>query len=314
MYLYKFYSLKMNTNKALLFTVALLNAVAAFSQQPDVLLSSIKVVKPGATLVKLAQQFAFAEGPAVNKAGDIYFTDQPNDKIWKYDLNGKLSVFMDKTGRANGLYFDKQQRIIACADEQNELRAITLKKKVTVLLSNFEGQKLNGPNDLWVDKKGGVYFTDPYYQRDYWQRKKPDMKGCYVYYLPKGKSKAVIVDSLLVQPNGIVGKADGSTLYVADINDNKTYRYQISADGRLTNRQLFAAQGSDGMTIDREGNIYLAGVGVTVYNAQGVKLGNIPVPSKWVGNLCFGGRHRNLLLITASESVYTLQMAVQGEE
>ncbi|MEO6356316.1 MAG: SMP-30/gluconolactonase/LRE family protein, partial [Ferruginibacter sp.] len=64
----------------------------------------------------------------------------------------------------------------------------------------------------------------------------------------------------------------------------------------------------------REGNIYLAGVGITVYNPQGVKLGNIPVPSKWVGNLCFGGRHRDLLLITASESVYTLQMAVKGEE
>ncbi|CAN5249416.1 SMP-30/gluconolactonase/LRE family protein [soil metagenome] len=277
-------------------------------------LDSIKVVAPHAALKLVSNQFTFAEGPAVDKKGDIYFTDQPNDKIWKYDINGKLSLFMDKTGRANGLYFDNQQRIIACADEQNELRAITLKKKVTVLLDNFEGQKLNGPNDLWVDKKGGIYFTDPYYQRDYWQRKKPDMKGCYVYYLPKGKSKALIVDSLLVQPNGIVGKADGSTLYVADINDNKTYRYQINADGSLTNRQLFVAQGSDGMTIDREGNIYLAGVGVTVYNAQGVKLGNIPVPSKWVGNLCFGGRHRDLLLITASESVYTLQMAVKGEE
>lgn len=294
--------------------IVLLVGKQAMAQTTVQSLDSIKVVAPHAALKLVSNQFTFAEGPAVDKKGDIYFTDQPNDKIWKYDINGKLSLFMDKTGRANGLYFDNQQRIIACADEQNELRAITLKKKVTVLLDNFEGQKLNGPNDLWVDKKGGIYFTDPYYQRDYWQRKKPDMKGCYVYYLPKGKSKALIVDSLLVQPNGIVGKADGSTLYVADINDNKTYRYQINADGSLTNRQLFVAQGSDGMTIDREGNIYLAGVGVTVYNAQGVKLGNIPVPSKWVGNLCFGGRHRDLLLITASESVYTLQMAVKGEE
>jgi gluconolactonase len=294
--------------------IVLLVGKQAMAQTTVQSLDSIKVVAPHAALKLVSNQFAFAEGPAVDKKGDIYFTDQPNDKIWKYDINGKLSLFMDKTGRANGLYFDNQQRIIACADEQNELRAITLKKKVTVLLDNFEGQKLNGPNDLWVDKKGGIYFTDPYYQRDYWQRKKPDMRGCYVYYLPKGKSKALIVDSLLVQPNGIVGKADGSTLYVADINDNKTYRYQINADGSLTNRQLFVAQGSDGMTIDREGNIYLAGVGITVYNPQGVKLGNIPVPSKWVGNLCFGGLHRDLLLITASESVYTLQMAVKGEE
>jgi gluconolactonase len=304
----------MFTKKHFLFSLIVLHGFVAFSQQPEVPLSAIKTVKPGAVLVKLPQQFGFSEGPAVDKAGNIYFTDQPNDKIWKYNINGKLSVFMDKTGRANGLYFDRQQRIIACADEQNELRAITLQKKVMVLLSNFEGQKLNGPNDLWIDQKGGIYFTDPYYQRDYWQRKKPDMKGQYVYYLPKGKTKAVIVDTILVKPNGIVGKADGSTLYVADIGDNKTWQYQINADGSLTNRRLFVEQGADGITIDREGNLYLAGVGVTVYNALGEKLGNIPIPSKWVGNICFGGRHRNLLLITASESVYTLQMAVKGEE
>lgn len=296
-------------------TAILLHAAIAFCQQPTVQsFDSIKLVKSGAALVKLSQQFAFAEGPAVDKVGNIYFTDQPNDKIWKYDVDGKLSVFMDKTGRANGLYVDKKGSIIACSDEHNELWAITPKRKVTVLLTDVEGKKLNGPNDLWIDKKGGIYFTDPYYQRDYWQRKKPELKGQYVYYLPKGKEQAVIVDSLLVKPNGIVGKADGSTLYVADIADNKTYQYQINADGSLSNRRLFVAQGSDGITIDTEGNLYLSGRGVTIYNAAGTQLGNIPVPSNWVGNICFGGRDRTTLLITASESVYTLEMVVKGEE
>ena len=298
-----------------LLTAILLHAAIAFCQQPAVpSLDAIKLVKPGAALIKLSQQFAFCEGPAVDKAGNIYFTDQPNDKIWKYDVDGKLSVFMDKTGRANGLYVDKKGRIISCSDERNELWAITPKKKVTVLLTDVQGKKLNGPNDLWIDKKEGIYFTDPYYQRDYWQRKKPELKGQYVYYLPKGKKQAVIVDSLLVQPNGIVGKADGSTLYVADIADNKTYQYHINADGSLSDRRLFVAQGSDGITIDTEGNLYLSGKGVTIYNSTGIKLGNIPVPSNWVGNLCFGGRDRTTLLITASESVYTLQMVVKGEE
>ncbi len=186
------------------------------------------------------------------------------------------------------------------------------KKKVTILLGNVEGEKLNGPNDLWIDDKGGIYFTDPYYQRNYWQRKKPDLKGQYVYYLPKGKKTAIVVDSLLVKPNGIVGKAEDNILYVADIGDNKTYKYQINGDGSLSNRQLFAAQGSDGMTMDAEGNIYLTGKGVTIYNSSGVKMGNIAVPSGWVANVCFGGRDRKTLFITASESVYTLQMAVKG--
>ncbi|MGA0560093.1 SMP-30/gluconolactonase/LRE family protein [Larkinella sp. VNQ87] len=275
---------------------------------------SVKVTAPGAAPKQISNQFKFTEGPAVNKKGDIYFTDQPNDKIWKYDTDGKLSVYMEKTGRSNGLYFDKKGNLIACADEKDELWSISPKGKVTVLLNDFEGKRLNGPNDLWIDPKGGIYFTDPYYQRDYWERKKPDLDGQKVYYLPKGKKEAVVVDGNLLQPNGIVGSPDGKYLFVADIRDNKTYKYEINADGSLTNRQLFVPQGSDGITLDEQGNLYLSGRGVTVYNAQGEKIQHIPVPSRWVGNLCFGGKNRKTLFITASESVYTLEMQVKGVE
>ncbi len=295
---------------ACIFPFIALCAVASFCQSPD----AVKVVKPGAALVQVSKQFSFTEGPAVDKSGNIFFTDQPNDKIWKYDVNGKLSVFMHKTGRSNGLYFDNKGRIIACADEKNELWAITQKKEVTVLLEGIEGRRLNGPNDLWVDKKGGIYFTDPYYQRDYWERKNSDLKGQYVYYLAKGKQEPVIIDSTLVQPNGIVGTPDGKYLFVADIGANKTYKYEINASGMLTNRQLFVPQGSDGMTIDNEGNLYLSGGGITVYDKAGTKLGNIPVPANWTANVCFGGKDRNVLFITASEAVYTLQMQVKGVE
>ena len=275
---------------------------------------SVKVTATGAVPKQISSQFKFTEGPAVNKKGDVYFTDQPNDKIWKYDTDGNLSLYRDKTGRSNGLYFDKKGNLIACADEKNELWSISPKGKVTVLLTDFEGKRLNGPNDLWIDAKGGIYFTDPYYQRDYWERKKPDLEGQKVYYLPKGKKQPVVVDGDLMQPNGIVGTPDGKSLYVADIRANKTYKYQINDDGTLTNRQLFVLQGSDGMTIDNQGNIYLSGKGVTVYNSAGEKLQVIPVPSRWVGNLCFGGKDRRTLFITASESVYTLEMQVKGAE
>jgi gluconolactonase len=276
-------------------------AIATTIQAQSGRLDSISVVAPDAELKQVSNQFTFTEGPAVNKKGDIYFTDQPNDKIWLYDTNGKLSLYMDKTGRSNGLYFDKKGNLISCADAKNELWSISPDKKIKVLLTDFEGKKLNGPNDLWIDPKGNIYFTDPYYQRDYWERKKPDLDGQKVYYLPKGKQQPITVDADLQQPNGIVGTPDGKHLYVADIRAGKTYKYDIAADGSLTNRQLFVSQGSDGMTLDNQGNLYLSGKGITVYSPEGQ-------------NLCFGGKARNVLFITATESVYTLPMRVKGVE
>jgi len=273
------------------------------------------IVAPGASLQKISSQFSFTEGASVDKKGNVFFTDQPNDKIWKYDLDGKLSVFMDKTGRSNGTYFDHKGNLLTCADENNEIWSIDPKRKVTVILKDFEGHHFNGPNDLWEDLKGGIYFTDPYYQRPYWKRTEPEIKGEKVYYLPKGKKKAFVVADDLLQPNGIVGTTDGKFLYVADIKDDKTYEYKINADGSLADKRLFCSQGSDGMTLDNRGNVYLTGtVGVTVYNMKGEKIKVIEVPSKWTANLCFGGRKKNILFITASESVYTMEMSVHGVE
>ena len=272
------------------------------------------LIAKGAKLECVSNDFSFTEGPAVDKNGNIFFTDQPNDKIWKYSTHGKLSIFMNKTGRSNGLYFDHKGNLIACADEKDELWSIDPTGKVTILLKDFQGHRLNGPNDLWIDKSGGIYFTDPYYQRPYWDRKVPDINGEKVYYLPRGKKEPIIVADDLLQPNGIVGTPDGKYLYVADIRDNKTYRYIINTDGSLRDKSLVIQQGSDGMTLDNKGNIYLTGSGVTVYNKNGEKIMNIPVPSKWTANVCFGGRNRSTLFITASESVYTLAMNVKGVE
>jgi gluconolactonase len=288
---------------------------SSFSQQnSEEIFDSMKLVAADAKLIKVSGQFSFTEGPAVDKNGAIYFTDQPNDKIWKYGIDGKLSLFMEKTGRSNGLFIDSKGNIISCADEKNELWSISTNKKVKVLLSSFEGKKLNGPNDLWIDKKGGIYFTDPYYQRDYWERKKPEIEEQRVYYLPKGKTEAIIADDKLKQPNGIVGSPDGRFLYVADIGDSKTYRYKIEPDATLSDRTLLFNQGSDGMTLDDEGNIYITGNGVNIYNKDGIKIGHIPVPAGWTANVCFGGKDMHTLFITALESVYTIAMRVWGVE
>jgi gluconolactonase len=265
-----------------------------------------------ATPQLVSKQFKFTEGPAVDRVGNVFFTDQPNNKIWKYSTSGKLSVFLDPAGRANGLYFDHKGNLIACADEKNQLWSISPAGKVTVLLDQLGGRRFNGPNDVWVDPKGGLFFTDPYYQRDYWTHTASELPGQYVYYLGPGQKQPTAVDTQLKQPNGIIGTPDGRTLYVADIGDNKTYRYQIGPGGTLTGRRLIINQGSDGMTIDERGNIYLTGKGVTVYSPSGQQLAHIDVPADWTANVCFGGKDRKTLFITASEALYVLPMRVRG--
>jgi len=260
----------------------------------------------------VAKQFSFTEGPAVDKKGNVFFTDQPNNKIWKYDTDGKLSVFLDSAGRSNGMYFDKKGNLISCADADDQLWSISPKGKVTVLLKDYEGHKFNGPNDVWVRPDGGIYITDPYYQRNYWTRKQPDLDGQKLYFLAKGKAPAVMVDDKFVRPNGIIGTPDGKNLYVADIGDNKTYRYDINKDGTLTNRTLFIAMGCDGMTIDEHGNIYMCGKGVTIVNPKGEKIGHIDIDEPWTANICFGGKNKDVLFITASKAVYTFKMNVKG--
>lgn len=273
--------------------------------------TSSNIIADGAKPQLVSGQFSFTEGPAVDKQGNIFFTDQPNDKIWKYDTEGQLSVFLDKTGRSNGMYFDKKGNLITAADEKNQLWSISPDKKITILLDNYHGKRFNGPNDLWIHPKGGIFFTDPYYQRPYWERKKAEMSGRHLYYLPRGKNEALIVDSNLVQPNGIIGSADGKHLFVADINDKKTYKYDISKNGSLTDRRLFTAMGSDGMTLDNKGNLYITGQGVTVFNPEGKKIEHISLPG-WTANVCFGGKNRDVLFITSNTSVYTLKMKVRG--
>ncbi|MGK9120574.1 MULTISPECIES: SMP-30/gluconolactonase/LRE family protein [Sphingobacteriaceae] len=271
---------------------------------------SSEIVLAGEQLQLVGDGFAFTEGPAADRDGNVYFTDQPNNRIWKYDLQGKLSIFMENAGRANGLYFDKEGALIACADEQNQLWRIE-NGVVEKLVRHYQDTLLNGPNDVWVAPNGFIYFTDPYYQRDYWKRKAPDLKVQALYLYKKG-GHLVRLDDRFKRPNGIVGTPDGHYLYVADIGDDKTYRYILKKNGKLAKKRLFIHKGSDGMTIDTQGNLYLTGKGVTVYDKQGKEIAHISVPAKWTANVCFGGRDGNILFITASDKVFTLKMRTKG--
>ncbi len=134
-----------------------------------------------------------------------------------------------------------------------------------------------------------------------------------MYYLAKGQSQPIVVAETLQKPNGLAGTADGKYLFVADIKADKTYRFDINKNGSLSNQQLFVDKGSDGLTLDERGNVYITGSkGVTIFNKQGKKTGLIAIPEPWTANVCFGGKKKNILFITASKAVYTMQMDVQG--
>lgn len=290
--------------------VVLLILLAAFAARTGNAAEGITA--PDAKLEKLSGEFQFTEGPAADADGNVFFTDQPNDRIMKWSTDGKLSTFMQPCGRANGLCFDAKGQLLACADENNQLWSIDPAGKSTVLLKDFGGKLLNGPNDLWLRPDGGIYFTDPFYKRSYWKRGPKEQDGEHVYYLPPNRQNLRRVVTDLKQPNGIIGSPDGARLYVADIGAGKTYSYSVQPDGNLADKQLFCEMGSDGLTIDNEGNVYLTGRGVIVFDRTGKKIEQIPVPESWTANVCFGGKDRQTLFITASKGLYALRTRVKG--
>ncbi|MBC3541978.1 SMP-30/gluconolactonase/LRE family protein [Rufibacter sediminis] len=272
------------------------------------------IVAKGAKVEKLGDGYAFTEGPAVDRDGNVYFTDQPNNKIFKWTAStGTISLFSEQAGRSNGLYFDGKGNLIAAADMDNQLWSFDKVGQPTVLVKEYQGKLLNGPNDLWIAPSGAIYLTDPLYKRDYWTRNpERQQAGEFLYYLSPDRSQFYPVDKDLVKPNGIVGTPDGKKLYVADIDANKTYEYTIQKNGALSGRKLFANMGSDGMTIDRQGNVYLTGKGVTVFDKAGQQIAHIPIPENWTANVVFGGKDRSTLFITAMGAVYGVKMNVKG--
>jgi len=270
------------------------------------------VVVPGAKLEKLAGDFKFTEGPTCDQHGNVFFTDQPNDRILKWSVDGKLSTFLQPAGRANGMCFDAKGNLIACADEHNELWSIAPDKTVAVLVTNFNGKYLNGPNDLWIAPNGGMFITDPFYRRDWWGHTVMALTNQAVFYLSPDRKVFALVADDLKQPNGIIGTPDGKNLFVSDIGAGQTWRYAIQPGGSLTNKTLFCSLGSDGMTMDADGNLYLTGKGVTVFDQAGKKIDHLDVPENWTANVSFGGKNHQTLFITASKSLYSIKLRVKG--
>ena len=295
-------------NKTIIIAISLIMPSALLMQAQE---NRKSIIAINATVEQVGSGFSFTEGPTADKDGRVYFTDQPNDRIYVWDENEGISLWLEGTGRSNGMYFDSEYRLFICADEKNELAYFDENKNLITLCDSYNHKHLNGPNDVWVSPNGGIYFTDPYYHRKWWgenHKEIQDVRGTY-YLSANGKLSLEIND--LNTPNGLVGTPDGKTLYVADIKDGKTWKYDINIDGKLTNKTFFAPKGSDGMTIDNEGNIYLTSGKVWVYNPKGELIEEIEFPES-PSNVCFGGKDRNILFVTARKGVYTLKMNVKG--
>lgn len=263
------------------------------------------LVAPGAVVKKLAGDFRFTEGPAADASGDVYFTDIPNERIHCWSTDGTLSVFREESGRANGLMFAPSGNLLVCEHADGRLVSIDADGVVTVLADEYEGKRFNSPNDLWIDPKGGVYFTDPRYGN----RDSMEMDSEDVYYLTPDRQSVTRVIDDLVRPNGVIGTPDGKTLYVADQKGGTVYRYAIQPDGSLSGREAFAPFGVDGMAMDERGNLYLAADSIRIFAPSGEFLEEIEFPER-PSNVCFGGPDGKTLFVTARTSLYSVRMTL----
>ncbi len=263
------------------------------------------LVKAGATFRKLAGDFKFTEGPALAPDGSIHFSDIPNERIHRYDpATGALSVFREQSGKANGLFFTPAGALVACEGGNRRVTRTDFSGKFEVLTDKWEGKKFNSPNDIAPDGHGGFYFSDPRYGKG--EAREIDVEA--VYYIDRG-GKASQVAADLVKPNGLILSPDGKRLYVADPGAEKTYVYDIEGPGKIGNKREFASVGSDGMTVDKLGNIYVTWKGeIIAFSPEGKEVLRLAVPEAPANCLLVG----KTLYATARTGFYAIDLEVEG--
>ena len=283
----------------------------------SILAADSPVIAPGAKLVILGEGFPYADGPAADRDGNVFFTDPFKNRIVKWNAgDGKFSDWLTPSGYAKGLAFDKVGNLLAAAVERGELWSIAPDKAVSVLATNVGGKQFNGPANLWISPDGGVYFVDPNYRVTFMIRDlNSRMAGQHVYFMAADRRTVTQVTTDVLKPTGIIGTPDGKVLYVGDMAGRTILAYDIGPDGELTNKRLFYERSSDGMTIDVEGNIYRTGTtGVTVLDKTGKEIEQIDVPMGSALDVTFGGKDRDMLFIIGINYVYGLKMRVKGAD
>jgi len=272
---------------------------AAFSQGSS-------LVEAGAEVIEVRAGFAFLEGPVSDRSGNLFFTDIDGNRVHKMDVDGNFSTAYEPSNHANGLTLDLDGNLLICEQSGQRLVKMDENGNITVVADGYNGKPFNSPNDAWVHPNGSIYLTDPRYQ---FPEGALSQDGEYVYRIASdGSVSAIITD--IPKPNGVVGTEDGRTLYIASTELRKVFRYELNADGTVSNRSEFADQGSDGMTMDQYGNVYLTWAGgVSIRNPQGEEIEFIETP-QMPATVGFGGADGKTLYMTARTGLYSVRMNV----
>ena len=283
----------------------------------------------GAELTRHFTGMEWAEGPVYFAEGDfLLWSDIPNDRIMRYSDADGVSVFRQPAGYTNGHYRDRQGRLVSCEHGNRRVSRTEPDGSVITLADNYEGNRLNSPNDLAVKSDGSIWFTDPPYgilsDRE-GHKADSELAGCFVFRLDPDAGALEIVGDDFDRPNGICFSPDESVLYVADTGAPGNIRAfdvregaGVSGTARLANGRVFAIVSpgkSDGFRCDTQGNIFTsAWDGIQVYSPKAELLGKILVPEQRVANCCFGGPRKNRLYITADKSLYSITLNAQGAQ
>lgn len=289
------------------------------------MLGAETIMPPGTALQRLYQGCAFAEGPAADAAGNVYFSDCPNNRILVYrPATGQTDIWQEPSLRANGMNFDAQGRLVVCCDGKDggarAVRRYEHDGMITTLASHYQGKKLNAPNDLCFDQEGRIYFTDPRYGD------KSDLEqDCMaVYRIEHDGSLTRVIDDAEM-PNGILMTPDNRTIYLVDHNPapggaRTLLAYDRDEQGQWRRRGVMhdfgSGHGGDGMALDVAGNIYLTAgagdlAGIHIFAPRGEKIGFIPT-GEVPGNCTFGGPDLRTLYIAASTSLYAIRLNLAG--
>jgi gluconolactonase len=300
----------------------------------------VSLLAPEAKVSTVART-SFLEGPAVDAAGTLFFSDMVGNRIYQLSPEGALSVFRADSGRSNGNTFDAEGRLVTCegaeqgpGGRRRVVRTDMKTQQTTVLTDRYQGKRYNSPNDVCVDAAGRIYFTDPYYGDD---RSALEMDADAVYRIdPDGTVTRILSQPQIERPNGIAVSPDAKTLYLIDSHprpggNRKIWAFDLSASGVPSNQRLVfdfgKGRGGDGFRLDRRGNLWVAaGIliprtagettdvpsGVYVISPQGKLLGRIPIPEDVITNVAFGGSDRRTLYVTAGKSIFKIPLAVEG--
>jgi len=288
-------------------------ASTARAQSPGI----VGVIAPE-TMVELVREgFVFTEGPVGTPDGGLYFSDIRPNRVYQLELGGKIALVREQSNGANGLALTREGDLLAAEGEGKRISKRRRDGTITTVIDSAAGRPFLAPNDLILDARGGIYFTDP--------GPRPVVPGrpTYVYYLPPGAKEPIVIDDQIARPNGLTLTRDGKTLIVDDTIGPVVYAYDVEADGSVKNKRTFAQlrdipegkeSGADGMALDREDRVYITTVaGVQVFDAKGGYLGTIKV-ARQPANVGFAGPDKRVLYITAREGLYRINTLAQGPD